>query len=241
MAKSLTTALVTTLMLLISTSVANAQMWRNGWDGYRHASTFEEGYLSGLGRYYAGQGSYLESLGLYQNYYQAARSKNILNQKLGVMTRWEIKDEWEKRNPREDWATKRSRQLDLLEKSYEVKKREEELRKKGVLPAKPNNPGFIVQGTHFKNYEEFEGSPEWHQIRKEAKLEKQTHQEKERLAEFDRRKSIEFLRMWDQMSHAEKRRYSELDDHQKYMYRLEWKYPELKTDRLIEEIGTKKY
>ena len=234
------------LTMLLFAGTADAQVWQNGqWvpTGYHHASTAAEGYLSGAGRFLAGRGIYLQGLGEYLNDYEAARRSYIDNWSHYVHTRWAIKDEWSARQKaaHPDWPTRRMQQLDMLERAAAVRARESELRERGILPPKSDSPGVVVKGKLFESYEDFQGSPEWRQVRLEAQLRELDRLEEEQQAEIRREKAVEFGRMWAGMSWLQRERYTKLDPAQRAQYKLEWKYPDLKYERMEQDRNRRFY
>jgi len=154
-------------------SFANADWWRHsGWGrygGYRHSSTFAEGWQRGRAVLWAGRGDFLRSLGKYRIYNQEAYSMAIDNHRKAVHTWWELKDEYRERFRRDhpDFVTRENKRLDMAEDLYELNKRKERLMKKGVIP-KPEPTQIIINGKSYSSYEEFKGSPDWIRMRNEA-------------------------------------------------------------------------
>lgn len=224
-------------------NTADAQVWQNGaWQYPNHASTAAEGYLNGASRLLAARGYYLDGLGNYLNKYEAARRTYIDNWSHYVRTRWAIQDQAKQRRNagRTDWATRRMKELDNLERRHAVKEREQELRDKGILPPKKKS-GFVVKGKFFESYEDFKGSDEWYAVKQEAQLRELDRQEEKRQAELRRQKAIEFGQMWRGMSWIAKERYNRMSAAERERYKLEWKHPELKYKRLETERNRKFY
>lgn len=241
----MTRMLILLIAVMLSTSTADAQVWRNGrWCAIPvgRSSTVAEGYLSGAGKLLAGKGIFLQGLGEYLNDYEYARRNYIDNWNHYVHTRWAIRDEWLARQKaaHPDWPTRRMRQLDLLEQAAAVRSRETELEKKGILPPKPES-GIIVKGKLFDSYEDFKGSPEWHQVRIEAELRELDRLEKEQQAEIRLQQAIEFGRMWASMSPLQREQYVRLDPAQREQYKIEWKNPDLRYERIRQEQDQRFY
>lgn len=226
------------IALLLTTEV-NAQNWSRPWT-YHHASTAVEGYLSGKARLSEANGIALKFYGDYLVNNEKANSLRIQNNADRIRNYWSIKDEYKERNRRPTYLERKAKSLDMAEQRHMLKLREEELRKKGIIPPKKESY-FAYKGVKFKNYEEFKKSDlYWDMIAERderiAKREAEERARKARLAE-----SNDFLRMWHGMSYLERERYSRLSPERKSRYIQEWKNPDLLRQRLEDDRNRKFY
>lgn len=223
-------------------SVSDAQAQWNPWfgGGYRHASTAQEGYLTGAARLMAGRGIYLDNLGNFYIKREQARGLRIDNWDHAIRTRWAIKDDYKARNKPENYLDRRERLLNQAERKYALDQREAELREKGVLPPKKKGY-FVVKGKKFHSIEEWRASPEYRQVRMEAQIRELNRLQQKKLDEARRQEAVEFGRMWSKMSWLAREQYTRLSPEKKARYKLEWKYPDLKWKRLKEEDARRFY
>jgi hypothetical protein len=145
------------LMLIGVVSEARAQWPVYGPNAAPRSATVEESILRGAGANLVDQGRYLESLGTYQNLYQEALKKAYSNWAEGVHTRNTLKDEWHARNHGEDAVTKAHKRLDNIERMTALKRREDEMRERGLLPKV--EPQIVWAGQAFRTWSDFKSSP----------------------------------------------------------------------------------
>jgi hypothetical protein len=229
-------------IVLLCASEANAQViWSAPW-GYHHASTAAEGYLTGKARLHAANGLAARYFGQYLVDRERAYNQHIQNEADRIRTRWEIQDEYRarQRSLHPNYLERKARSLDMAEQRHALKLREEELRKKGILPPKPE-PYFAYKGVKFKSYDEFKKSDLYWEMIKERDKKRAEREAEEAAAEARRQESIDFMRMWAKMSFLARERYSRLSPEEKARTLREFKNPDLMWKRLEDDQNRKFY
>lgn len=131
-------------------------------DGYRAASERMTAY-----------GEYLKSRAEARKTHAEARiaeseafHHEIETHDFKVRTRWEIKDEYERRRKqnRQSFAEIREKRLDRIERMAALDEREEQLRQKGILPPKPES-GVKINGVFYSDLEEAFASEGFQQMK----------------------------------------------------------------------------
>lgn len=143
------------LVLIGMGSQLQAQ-WVGIPNGAPKSATVEESILRGAGAFTYDQGRYLQSLGAYQNLHQDALKKAHQNWAEGVHIRNVLKDEWQARH-HVDAVDKANLRLDNVERMASLKRREDDMRARGLLPKV--QPQITWNGHSFNNWDEFKASP----------------------------------------------------------------------------------
>lgn len=121
--------------------------------GY-HSSTAAQGYLNGMASLYQGQGQYLMSLGVYENYHQDAYRKHLENSSYRIQERWMIKDMYRERHRNGSYLEYQARKQDIAMKQA----------------AQPHEQGYItVNGKRYRNTQEWLASAEYAEFKKHKK------------------------------------------------------------------------
>ncbi|MHA1948220.1 MAG: hypothetical protein ACW987_00010 [Candidatus Thorarchaeota archaeon] len=180
----------------------------NGWGRNHHASTAAEGYLSGLGDLYRGQGQFLMAKGRYFIDYERARRLYIDNWQHGVRTWWGVRDEYKERYRRDhpDYITRESHKLDMLEARHELEQRRNKLLKKGVIQPRPES-AFFYKGEKFANYSEFKNSPKYAELKTDARMKHLMWNLERKAKEQQYEEALRFLAKWRGMGTVAQRNY----------------------------------
>jgi hypothetical protein len=172
-----------------------------------HSSTSEESLFRGIGAWFRDYGKWLESKGHYEDLRENARRKYIDNWYHAITVWWNIRDNYREKNKTTQWHMSRMAQLDLIEARALVKKREQEMRRSGLLPEKKSY--FTHDGVQYDSYAAFKASTAYQQMLVERD-ERQRQRELEKLREeFRRRQAIDFFSKYNRLSAAEKLLYNE--------------------------------
>lgn len=193
------------LGLLYSTSLAGGP-WYYETPTYHHASTAQEGALSGWARWWQGFGDYLDSVGNYLVESEIAKKQHIENEDLRIHTKWKIQDEYKERNKSENYLDRWERSLDTAERRHALKQREEELRNKGVLPPK-QEPHMVIRGRTYKNCEEWKQTADYSLHRLELEEKRLLRKIDEIIKQREYRESLAYQNWWDDLGWSGQQRY----------------------------------
>ncbi len=164
-------------------------------DDYPFSSTANEGNLRGWGSLFRGMGNWLDSLGNYENLHEEARSKHIDNFDKGLHTKWRIQDEATARR-RAAFESKyglqaKYQRLSLIEATAEYRAKEDDLRRRGLLPAK-GKPGFNYRGVRYPSYNAFKDTKEGQKFLAESWLKSQKNKAADLEAAEVRERAVAF-------------------------------------------------
>lgn len=128
-----------------------------------------------------------------------------------IRERWEIQDEYKERNKTENALDRKERMLDQAERAYELNKREDDLRYRGILPPKKSS-GIIFNGIKYPSYEALSESSDYQSYIISKRLEKL---EEERYKAYEKARDVAFLQMWHRLSDAGKEQFGRLSFEEK--------------------------
>jgi hypothetical protein len=235
-----TLILMTTLLLGVMTTTAQAQHPWFGYGGFGGADTAQSAGLRGLGQALHGQADRLRAAGEFRERNQRAYSDYLDNTDKRIRLRWAIKDDYKARNVRPSYLDRMEARLDMAERRAALKQREQDLIDKGILPAKPK-PGFTRNGIRYDSYADFKLSPGYDEMiaERDARIAQRKAEEAAKEARYQ--ESIVFLRMWSKMGAMARLDYSRLSPETKAQRLAEFKNPELKWQRLKDDSNRRFY
>jgi len=196
---------------LCSTAFAGGP-WYYERPTYRHASTAEEGILTGWSRWWRGVGDYLDSVGNYMIESEVARKQYIENEDQRIRTNWKIQDDYAERIRSENHLDRWEKKLDDAERRHALKEREAELIAKGVLPPK-EDPHMVIRGRKYETVDEWRVSADYYLHRLELEEKRILDHIDELIGEREYRESIAFQNWWDGMSLSQRQDYIRRRDH----------------------------
>lgn len=207
------------VLLFASTSMVSAQTIF-----LPKALTQEESYLNGCANLLSARGVYVESLGRAMVAAEHARNLYIENWKFANRSRWEIQDENKMRFQLQHptYLDSLEHRLNMAERAYKLRTRENELIEKGILPPR-GEPVFIVNGKKFRNVSDYFASKEYLISKEKQKIkqaEEQLNKESEQIRQLE---ALRFLKMWDKMSFTERQQYSRMSPAEKKAFKEQYK------------------
>ena len=179
------------------------------------SSTLQEGILRGSGAYWYGKGAYLRNLGMYEKDHQNAYSDYLDNVQKRVDAYWNVKEQWKERNKHKTWIQRQEESFERSQKIHDLKLKEEQLIKEGVLAPK-KTPKIVYQGKEYNNYAEFKKSNAWIQMKSEVRQKQfnnQIENERNQLAHLH---AVAFSVFWDRLSHSQRNNYKTLSQNDKF-------------------------
>jgi|TARA_Y100000034_G_scaffold42710_2_gene52282 hypothetical protein len=226
------------IALLGTTTTATAQgPWGGPWGG---ADTATSANLRGAGQLLHGQADRLRALGDYRIRQQQAYSRYLENNNARIRLRWAIKDDYKARNARPSYLDRMEARMDVAERRFALKQRENDLIEKGILPPKPK-PGFTRNGIRYESYAEYKLSPAFAEMIAERDIRLAKEAAEEAAKEARRRDAVIFGAMWAKMSPVAKDRYSRLSPELKARQLAEFKNPDLMWKRLEDNRNRRFY
>lgn len=190
--------------------------------------------LEGLGDALHGQADHVRALGEYQNSQQDALSKELTNKKNRIVTRWAIQDLYHKRlSNRPSYLDRKERHLEVVKRSAELKKVEDELVKQGVLKRLPTQ--MTYNGNVYNSYADFKRSIDFEELQTNTKYFWVVEEMKDRLQESREQEAVIFSVMWNKMDRWQKDRFNRMTKGEQNRYVNEWFNPDLKWNRLERE------
>ena len=173
---------------------------------YRHASTAEEGIITGWSRWWRGFGDYLDSVGNYMMESEIAEKQHIENEEQRIRSYWKIQDEYKERNKSENYLDRWEKTLDAAERRHALQERENELRAKGVLPPK-ESPHMVIRGRTYENSEEWKLTADYYLHRLELEEKRILRKIDELIKEREYKESLAFQNWWDDIGYVGQQNY----------------------------------
>jgi hypothetical protein len=198
--------LKTMLVLVLLSGTAVAQDWlprRYFGNGYRHASTLQEGVLRGTANLRAVQGDNLIRG-------QIAYSMALDNEYKRAEPWWKRKELYQKHFEEQHphYNDRYRKLLERADEKYQLDQYRDSLIAKGAWP-KPKEPSMTIMGKTYDNYDEFRGTEDWAKMKIAADVRELQRQNDKLRAELQHRDAVRFQVLYDKLSYAEKYRRSQ--------------------------------
>lgn len=184
------------------------------------ASTELESYLNGLARLRSGTGEFFNHYGDFLIEREQARELNIENWEEGVRAWWDVKDDWAERN-RNTYLENRAKRIAALTEDAELRKEEDDLITKGILPPKPESC-FIVDGVRCRSIAEWKASDVYQEMLKRQYLKEMADQVAKEEGVRRAHSATMSMAMWDKMGMIERQNYSRMSRLERAEYMKEY-------------------
>lgn len=156
------------MVFLLGPTITQAQVPSNPWYG---ADTAQSAGFKGLGQRLRGEASRIQALGDFHTKRQQAYNQYLDNTNKKIRYRWALKDDAKaRRNAQPNVLDRMESRMNMAERRYALKQREDDLIKRGILPPRKVSNGFYYKGERYNSYAQFKLSPAHDQMIAEREI-----------------------------------------------------------------------